>query len=916
MKRTGLMMKHTFMAGILCLAAAGSAAWGQQPPSAGDSEWPQWRGPNRNGIAPKSPRLLDAWPKEGPKLLWQSAPIPSATEGGCGSVTVAGGRAFVFVHWKYKGPKSIVITTEALNDLGWMEGVPDDLARKVEETRKSAKVTYLNSRKQTKQKPMEGDELEAYIKTFIGTLDPETAAQYGPFIRQRLNDTTFDWKTLVALAAIRDQEFASWDDVLKKAGFLIFAGDDKYNAFRDQLVEQGYHYTDTILCLDAETGKELWKKEFPSVIPTPAMMMYIGASSTPTVWDDKCYVQGSAGFYCLSVKDGAVVWQARTKFSNSSPLVANSVVYCCVPQLTAFEAKTGHVLWTSDAGFQSECSSVVPWNAGGKDYIVGGNSTKGFYLFCVDAATGKKVWTTRPSKGGYSSPVIAGDMLVTNEVEPSARVYRITPEGATFLWGKDVPDHRGASLLVHEGYVYSTSGRYFSTPLRCFDLVTGESKWTAIGDFGGNAECASPIMADGKIMAQIKDPDAVPERGGSWTVMFRAAPEKFEELGQFHSDGATATSPSVANGKLYLRQQKAVACWDIAEHRPYMHGANVAKDELMFDFKQAEGGLTANGAIEGLVVTDASGKTGPAKARLKGDSLIVDLKEAAFPIKVSYAVSGNLGAKNGPVAPFEWRSPRLMFERCEDNTLLMKFERFVDSEVWKSQEAYAVAGARITGVDLDRSGETLRLTTDRTWKTGEKATVRYSAFPQGPSSGRTAEGSFIVTPGRPVTEEPLLEFLFGELREKIDPKTIFEHDDLDKNMKPVAGEKWKAFKGKCDALERTQCIDLGLRFGNHENALGHACVYVHSETDCKVQLWVYADDGIQIIVNGRPVYTEPKSFQKKEIKDVELKKGWNALLMGITQTYGFWGFRVSIRNEQGDGAPTGLRYTSDWPVEK
>jgi hypothetical protein len=95
------------------------------------ADWPQWRGPDRNGIAPASPKLLERWPTNGPSLLWKSEPIPSGTEGGCGSVTIAGGKAFVFVHWKHKGKANIVITTQMLTDLGWMEGVPDDLAGKI-----------------------------------------------------------------------------------------------------------------------------------------------------------------------------------------------------------------------------------------------------------------------------------------------------------------------------------------------------------------------------------------------------------------------------------------------------------------------------------------------------------------------------------------------------------------------------------------------------------------------------------------------------------------------------------------------------------------------------------------------------------------------------------------------------------------
>src|SRR5215831_1943026 len=37
---------------------------------AGAADWPQWRGPERNGISQET-GLLKGWPKEGPKLLWQ-----------------------------------------------------------------------------------------------------------------------------------------------------------------------------------------------------------------------------------------------------------------------------------------------------------------------------------------------------------------------------------------------------------------------------------------------------------------------------------------------------------------------------------------------------------------------------------------------------------------------------------------------------------------------------------------------------------------------------------------------------------------------------------------------------------------------------------------------------------------------------
>ncbi len=58
------------------------------PRAANADDWPQWRGPNRNGISAEKGWLTD-WPEQGPKKLW------SASLGaGCSSVSVKGDRVF------------------------------------------------------------------------------------------------------------------------------------------------------------------------------------------------------------------------------------------------------------------------------------------------------------------------------------------------------------------------------------------------------------------------------------------------------------------------------------------------------------------------------------------------------------------------------------------------------------------------------------------------------------------------------------------------------------------------------------------------------------------------------------------------------------------------------------------------------
>src|SRR5882762_1485266 len=77
------------------------------------ADWPQWRGPLRNGVLADSPKLLDAWPKGELEQLWDSEQIPSNDDGGLSSVVVAGDRALLSVVWTREIPSE----TRQINEL-------------------------------------------------------------------------------------------------------------------------------------------------------------------------------------------------------------------------------------------------------------------------------------------------------------------------------------------------------------------------------------------------------------------------------------------------------------------------------------------------------------------------------------------------------------------------------------------------------------------------------------------------------------------------------------------------------------------------------------------------------------------------------------------------------------------------------
>ena len=80
-------MKMRFIVGAFTTTAL-IASLTAQSNTGGD--WPQWRGPSRDGIS-KETGLAQAWPASGPPVVWTTPGLGS----GYGTVSISGGRAFV-----------------------------------------------------------------------------------------------------------------------------------------------------------------------------------------------------------------------------------------------------------------------------------------------------------------------------------------------------------------------------------------------------------------------------------------------------------------------------------------------------------------------------------------------------------------------------------------------------------------------------------------------------------------------------------------------------------------------------------------------------------------------------------------------------------------------------------------------------
>ncbi|MDE2680920.1 MAG: PQQ-like beta-propeller repeat protein [Verrucomicrobiota bacterium] len=501
------------------------------------ADWPQWRGPNRNGVVVDGVPLLGAFPKEGLKRLWVSEFIPSNDDGGHGSVVVAGQRVYLALVWHTDVPTK----TRAINDLVLRKlgnrGVTilgDKLVAKMEKDR-----VGLSPR-------LRGAKLTEWIDKWVAeNFNKEQQQVLASWVASRFKKgkSAIPVKDLQKLATMREHRFE--DD----AAFKKWLGEQGFSDAVKAQVVKAVPVTrkvaqDVVVCLDAITGKTLWKAEAPGE-PTGRR-----SSSTPCVANGRVYAMGARQAYCVDAVTGKPVWSAVIPGKNvaSSFLVAEGKAFVMAGRLVALDAKTGRVVWESKDA-RGGNSSPVHWEDDGKTFLI---INAGREVICLNPADGKLVWQVKG--GGDSTPVVAGNRMTVYSSDKKIGLagYSISAIGAKMLWNIPLEARRTQSTpVIYQGHVYHVGG---DTQM-CVEMETGKVKWKE----KRQSNISSPFIADGRLFTF--------EKKGSELVMLRADPLAHYEIGKARVRAMWCPSPVLSRGKLVLRMDNGVACFDLAKER-------------------------------------------------------------------------------------------------------------------------------------------------------------------------------------------------------------------------------------------------------------------------------------------------------------------------------------------------------------
>ena len=246
-----------------------------------------------------------------------------------------------------------------------------------------------------------------------------------------------------------------------------------------------------VLCLDASSGKELWKHEYDCnySISYPA-----GPRATPAVDGDRLYVLGAEGnLHCLDVATGKVVWHVELKKAYgaptplwgfcSHPLIDGDTLYVLAggegSVAVALDKRTGQKKWQAlsdrDAGY---CSPSIV-DAGGTRQLIVWHPTA---VNGLDPATGAVHWTVPlvPDYGmSINTPTRVGDHLFAAGIKSKGVMLRLAADKPAVeeLWRSNSQRGMGPvhspPVAVGE-FLFGVDGE---GELTCLEPASGKRLW-------------------------------------------------------------------------------------------------------------------------------------------------------------------------------------------------------------------------------------------------------------------------------------------------------------------------------------------------------------------------------------------------------------------------------------------------------
>jgi len=330
-----------------------------------------------------------------------------------------------------------------------------------------------------------------------------------------------------------------------------------------------------LICLDEKNGKEIWSTPVGTGRP----------NSTPTVEGDLVFALGRHGNLIAANRlTGQLVWRTHlvkafggvdsVKVGFSESVLVDGSHVICTPggkdaTLVALNRQTGKEIWRAalpkDVGKKgrdgSAYSSIVVSQACGvRQYI----QFVGRGLISVRADNGRVLWTyNRIANWGanVSTPIVQADTVFASSAYSTGAVLLkltrhgngVRPKPVYFLPHKVLQNHHGGMVHIN-GHIYAGHGHNKGFPV-CIEMKSGKVAWRP--GRGPGSGSAAVLYADGHLYFRYEN---------GVMALIEANPKRYRLKGKFKipSDlGKSWAHPVIAGGRLYLRDEDVLLCYDV-----------------------------------------------------------------------------------------------------------------------------------------------------------------------------------------------------------------------------------------------------------------------------------------------------------------------------------------------------------------